>query len=417
MIKSMAGSARAQWKRLRGSIRWEILDKVDKVISGSRLDAMVGSRRLTRTSTGSDIQRLYVDVSVISKHDAGTGIQRVVREVREHLREVTPSGIDIVDLKIGSDLIGYEADAGTEFVGTPGSVFLGLDFSTDSVFRHKGQLIEFRRTGGRLWFILHDLLPLTNPEWFTAASRLKYRRWLRTVAEIADGVICVSKPVAAALADTFDKRFQLADPPKIEVIELGSDVTEAWRVEDAAALPTSECLTAETIRASSIIVGTVEPRKGHRDVLAAFDRLWASGHDVPLIFLGRAGWNISALQRAIQRHPKFGKLLFWLECVDDKQLFACYAQCRLVIVPSLAEGYGLPLDEALALGAHVLARDIAVFRRHAEADIDFFSYDATADEISTHVLQCLAADRNPAPLRLPTWDQTSAQIISAITYC
>jgi glycosyltransferase involved in cell wall biosynthesis len=349
---------------------------------------------------------------VIHVNDAGTGIQRVVRSLRDHLPAALRPEIEHELLIVRNSREGYVTSAGTGFAGAPGSLFFGLDFATESIFRAQHALRKFKLDGGQIWFLVHDILPVSHPHWFTPASRLRYRRWLRVCAALADGILCVSPVVAAQLEELLSLRYGSTNLPRIATIDLGSDFTPADRELAAAGLPVAAGLDNAKFNRAALVVGTLEPRKGHADVLAAFDLLWRDGHDIPLILIGRVGWNTDALQGRICRHPQYGHLLFWLRDVDDHALHAAYRHCRLVIVPSLAEGYGLPLDEALAAGAPVLARDIPVFRRHDDdAPVSYFAERADAASIASSILAAHAAADGPrrlAPLR--QWGDTARQV-------
>ena len=409
---------KARLRTWRQNAAWAVRDWFDRSVCPPAIERrLIGARRTATQPVVAPqpVRRLYVDVSVISRDDAGTGIQRVVRSIRMHLAEACADAVEIIPLIVERRRDGYRTLDGQPIAGGPDAIFFGLDFATDSIFRYRRDLAAFRRSGGRMWFLLHDILPISHPHWFTHASGVKYRRWLRTCAALADGFLCVSPVVRTLLTDLLRERYGLADGPAVVPISLGSDITASDRIQDAAALPLEPGLTKELFARAALIVGTLEPRKGHTDVLDAFDRLWTSGHDIPLVLIGRPGWNTDALQRRIRQHPRHGVLLFWLDRVDDTALRAAYGQCRIAIVPSLAEGYGLPLDEALALGAPVLARDIPVFQRHQATAIHYFPQTATDAEIASAVIAAHeSALRTPDLPPLTRWQQTARQCVAAM---
>ena len=111
-----------------------------------------------------------------------------------------------------------------------------------------------------------------------------------------------------------------------------------------------------------VMVGTVEPRKGHALVLDAFERLWSEGVDADLVIVGRHGWMSDSLAARLKTHPQAGKRLSWLEQASDEYLEKIYDVSVALIAASAAEGFGLPLVEASQRGLPVIARDIPVFR-------------------------------------------------------
>lgn len=360
-------------------------------------------------------KRLLVDLSVILKHDAGTGIQRVVRSIRNELPGALRQGIVIDDLMIRHMEEGYVTIAGDAPQGGSDSLFLGLDFSTDAVFHAREQLQRLRATGTPIWFLVHDILPMSHPQWFTAASQLKYRRWMRICAALADGILCVSSDTAERVEKLLLERYRRVQLPRIVTITPGSYITTSDSILGSEQLPNAPGLDGAVFAKAILIVGTLEPRKGHADALAALELLWAEGYEIPLVLIGRGGWNTVALQRAIRSHSALGRTLFWCDDVCDEGLHAAYRHCSLVLVPSLSEGYGLPIDEALALGSPVLARDIRVFRRHADSQLRFFPTQASPRELADSILETYrSAHRNPPLPKLFTWHETAQEVAKAL---
>ena len=397
-------------------LRWLLLDIIDQILFNTLTERLaVQFAAVKAPGNAGPIRRVYADISVIHRNDAGTGIQRVVRSLRQHLPPTVDNCTDLEFLIVRSQQDGYVTMSGKPLAGSPDSLFFGLDFATDSVFRFRRKLRDFKLDGGRLWFLVHDILPITHPQWFTHASRLKYRRWMRVVAALADGIMCVSPVVSDQLEQLLTERYGVKKLPPIVTVELGSDITLADRELAVSELPVATGLDVPKFKNAALVVGTLEPRKGHADVLAAFELIWAADHGIPLVLIGRAGWNTGELQCRIRQHPQFERLLFWLEDVDDHALHAAYRHCRLVIVPSLAEGYGLPLDEALALGSPVLARNIAVFGRHIDRRISYFAEHADAASIADAIIAAHSAAHGPrrmAPLR--QWEETARQVANAL---
>ena len=117
-------------------------------------------------------------------------------------------------------------------------------------------------------------------------------------------------------------------------------------------------------RPSLLMVGTLEPRKGHTQALDAFELLWADGVEANLVIIGHEGWHVEDLVSRLTRHRFAGKYLFWLSQADDHVLSLAYKDRRL-LAASEGEGFGLPLIEAARYGLPILARDLPVFREVA----------------------------------------------------
>lgn len=347
-------------------------------------------RRQTHLQPGphlnSDHQRrLFVDVSVIRLHDAGTGIQRVVRSIATSLVNQAHVGWEVVPVGATREQSfravtwGSGGRAGECMEARAGDVFLGLDFSLDDVRRHWRQLASFKRQGGQLWFFMYDLLPIERPDWFSDWLVVRFRRWLRATASLADGYFCISEPVKKALTSALMRRYGVKNSLRFTVVPMGWEFGPP-QLEEGLNREVQEALAVAQVHPTVLMVGTLEPRKGHADVLAAFECLWAQGRHIRLLLVGRQGWKNQPLVNRIQSHPLLGTHLFWLSNVGDAALEHLYAASAGVIVASYAEGFGLPVIEALGRAKPVLARRIDVFQIHEQAGITFF--DANVNAIS-----------------------------------
>jgi glycosyltransferase involved in cell wall biosynthesis len=99
-------------------------------------------------------------------------------------------------------------------------------------------------------------------------------------------------------------------------------------------------------------LGTVQPRKNYTGLMKAFSRL--AVRDLALVIVGGRGWLADRIYRAPQELG-LGEQVRFLGFVDDKDLPAVYSMAELFAMPSLYEGFGLPLLEAMACGVPVLA--------------------------------------------------------------
>lgn len=371
-------------------------------------------------------RRLFVDVAVISRHDAGTGIQRVVRALALALLDEVAGDWDIrfvsATRKTGYHHIVWpptsESVQPEQMRGRQGDVFLGLDYSLDAVRRHRWQLAEFRREGGAVWFLVHDLLPLHHPEWFSRNTVTRYKAWLSILAGLGDGYFCNSYNTEAELKSALANIYDLKEGFCTQVLPMGHAVFE--RKED----PTEKVFELvggvapfDTSAPFALMVGTLEPRKGHSDVIAAFETLWQRGGDERLVLVGRLGWKVEALHRLVQDHCEYGSRLLWLDRVDDQQLSEIYEACTGVIVASHGEGFGLPLIEALGHGKPVLARDLPVFRSHEHYGVRFFPTNARPLELADAIERWLdQVNKGAVAVSRPTsdWRQSALTLLAAI---
>ena len=363
------------------------------------------------------MRRLFIDVSIIAVSDAGTGIQRVVRGILRHVPEAAGEkwSVQLVraDHRQPYALLNPPSDEPSEMQARPGDVFLGLDYSLDAVANHHRQLARFKRDGGTLWFLLHDLLPLHRPDWFSRHTTLRYRRWLRNLAILADGFFCNSDQTEAELHEALTERYGLRDGFRTFVLPMGADLPAGVQLRKSSREDIPRSLTQSRY---VLMVGTLEPRKGHDDVLSAFERLWPN--EAPaLVIVGRRGWKRARLEARLRAHPLLGSKLFWLNDVGDEELKFLYTHCEGVIVAAHAEGYGLPVVEALGYGKPVLARDIPIFRQHESSGARFFPANATFDELAVAIGKWVAAvGSGLIEVRPPsnTWRGTTVALLEAL---
>ncbi len=169
---------------------------------------------------------------------------------------------------------------------------------------------------------------------------------------------------------------------------------------------------------SILMVGTLEPRKGHDQAVAAFSQLWRRGVDANLVLVGRAGWGMDAFLATLPRHPEWGKRLFWFKSASDDELLRLYEACDGFLMTSRGEGFGLPIIEAAHHGIPVMARDLPVFREVAGDHSRYFSGNAPEDLASAleSWIAELAAGTAPSSrgIRARLWDESTAMFLDAL---
>jgi glycosyltransferase involved in cell wall biosynthesis len=260
--------------------------------------------------------------------------------------------------------------------------------------------------------MVHDLLPLTHPHWFPPQAVEHFRGWWATVSRCADALVCNSRVTAEAAAQCLTPVPGRCSP-LIEAVGLGATLPEADDEDPHTDMSSEEAQWLAHLMqgpAPVLVVGTVEPRKGVATVVQAMERHWAQSATTPLVMVGRAGWMVQDLVAHLQSHPQAGRLLHWRPHASDVLLRRLYRCGAVLVMASHAEGYGLPVAEALATGLPVLARDIAVFREVAGDRAHYWPahQEQEADTQALHAaLQNLLAQGAPArlaaPLNGPDW--------------
>lgn len=373
-------------------------------------------------------RQLLVDVSVIIRSDQRTGIQRAVRALLSQMLDMPHSAL-IVQPVFASRSHGYckaalsatgvideertASGALQPVVAQAGDVFLGLDLAANILPHVEADLARWRREGVAINIMVYDLLPILHPNWFQSRTVSNFHRWLGVLARQADRCICTSSAVARTLVPALAARGRW-QPPDIQIIPLGADLSAS---APSRGLPDDVGVLRAWLRSHRVAlsVGTVEPRKGHDRLLAAFSQLWTEQphSDLGLLIVGKPGWKTDGLQRQLRQHPENGLRLRWLDHASDELLSELYSTATGLIATSLGEGFGLPLIEALAQGTPVLARDLPVFQEIGGPLFDYFDDDEPS-AFSVRLRTWMAEARRPAAESiacLPSWADSARALM------
>lgn len=375
--------------------------------------------------------QLLVDISELVNRDAKSGIQRVVRSILEIWLLKPPGNYRVEPVYATGEEDGYRyaRQFTLGFLNCPnhllpdepvvyhsGDHFIGLDLQPVVVPRQRAALAEMRRRGVKVQFVVYDLLLKKLAQCFPAGAADILDEWLDVVAQ-ADGVICISKAVADEMAEWVSENREPSKRPfGISWFHLGADITKPTSAEGTSSIP-KKVLSSLQARPSLLMVGTIEPRKGHAQVLDAYELLWANQQDVNLLIVGKQGWMVEALVERLREHPESGKRLFWFEGIDDDYLCSLYAQSDALIAASLGEGFGLPLIEAAQYGLPLIVRDIPVFREVA-GEYAFYFQGEDAQSLAKSFTEWLELHSNAAQPKsdgMPwmTWEQSGQQLFLA----
>lgn len=368
-------------------------------------------------------KHLLVDVSVIYKQDAGTGIQRVVRNVVDELMQKPPEGYEVRLVVAGKNSdycyannelnVFSSVDLDQRVDCRLGDIFLGIDLAAHLLPKYEYQLLEWKQQGAKIFIFVHDLLPINQPDWFSPRMVRRFRRWMKTVAVYSNGVITNSMVTSNAV-HSWMKEQGFGNMNLVSgAVHLGAEINRkkiSCDNKGDCSFSPSWVKNQEKI----LMVGTIEPRKGYEVVLQAFDLLWNSGEDLTLIIIGKRGWKTESLQSRITTHQEFNKKLFWFENATDEYLEQSYLACDGMLIASRAEGFGLPLVEALHYGKPVLARDIPIFREvSCGYNIDFFDND-NAEHLSKKINSWLKHKKPVKRQMIRPWNQVANEIMNVI---
>lgn len=254
-----------------------------------------------------------------------------------------------------------------------------------------------RRSGAAFVPLIHDLIPLEFPEYGRPGEAERHRRRIATVCQLANAVVVNSAATGAALAP-----FLPTDRPVL-VAPLG---VEAKADAAPAEAPDND-------RPYFLVVGTIEPRKNHLLLLHLWRRLIARhGDRAPrLMIVGRRGWENENVVDLLDRCEALRGHVMECGAVHDDTMERLMSGARALLMPSFAEGFGLPVTEALACQTPVLCSDLPALR---EAGGDVPEY---LDPLDTPAWEAAVMDYAAEPSvrrtaqqgRMPRWQPTRWQ--------
>lgn len=369
-------------------------------------------------------KRLLIDVTAIVAHDDRTGIQRVVRQVvralyGEDSLGVTPVAVRLQDGALWTCEAYVAAETGRAKTGEDarldietGDRLLMLDNSWKDFARFADVFAQVRARQGAIISCIYDLIPQLHKGASVGDVPQVHLAWLRSALVESDAIIAISRTVAEELC-AFVAGQNLPHRPGLKVgwFHCGSDIAPQGADDASASLRSAFAGGTPTF----LLVGTLEPRKGHQVALAAFDELWRDGGEARLVFIGRRGWHVDAVIDDIESHAQFGRRLHWFDAASDADLTYAYDHCAAALAPSYAEGFGLPIAEAAWRNRPALCSDIHVFREIGGDGALYFPVNDSG-ALATLIRDFMAGRVTADPSRVvrPTWREAGLRIVDVI---
>lgn len=345
------------------------------------------------------IKQLFVDISVLHKINANTGIQKVVIGILRGmlLNPIPEIVIEPVYLDTSGNFF-YARNFCSSFLEyrylnfimglrdepiniNIGDIFLGLDLAVNQVNQSKNAYQKLKNLGVKINFVVYDLIPILHPEWFEKEDVNNFNNWLSTICEYSEEIFCISESVNLEFSNYYrslciDREIKVntlkigtihfRNPKPLESLNKFNNINHfrSYRFRSLDRVDT---------RPIFLMVGTLEPRKGHLEVIDAFEVLWTYGHQFKLVIAGKLGWLSDKLAERIRNNSEFNNLLLWHDDFSDEQILDLYKSSTALVVASHAEGLGLTLLEAAVFGLPIIARDIPVFREIAKDHALYFN--------------------------------------------
>ncbi|HZZ90295.1 MAG TPA: glycosyltransferase family 1 protein [Caulobacteraceae bacterium] len=233
----------------------------------------------------------------------------------------------------------------------PGSIYVNVSHTGLDQTQVLGRLA---RRGVAPLVMVHDLIPIYFPEYCAPKAQGRHLRRMREVIEHARLVITNSQTTADELSAYAAALGRTAPPTRVAPLGIEADFfgrTPDW----------------EAARPYFVCVGTIEARKNLAFLLALWRRLAERlGADAPrLVLVGRRGWENESVIDHLERSQSVRRLVHEVSDLSDRELARLVGGATALLSPSMAEGYDLPVVEALTVKTPVIASDIPVHRELA----------------------------------------------------
>lgn len=234
-----------------------------------------------------------------------------------------------------------------------------------------------KKNGAKVIAVIYDIIPISHPAFCDEHLVDVFNKWFYNSLKYVDGYIAISRTVMKNLQDFMHKEFgDKMVEKKFEYFWLGGDFSHNNNINQKIR---EELEHVFINRSTYLIVCTIEPRKNHAYLLDVFDSLWSKDFDVNLCIVGRVGWKVDDLIDRIRSHPLYNKKLYSYHDLSDTELEYCYQNAKVLLFPSIVEGFGLPIIEALSHKLPVFASDIEIHREVGGDKIGFFDISNTID--------------------------------------
>ena len=351
---------------------------------------------------------LFFDITKAAGANHHSGIQRVSARLRAELAALRPGGL--VPVRWGARTEGWQRMDGAAFAPAAGDWLFTPELFSEP--ERPGCTRWLAAPGCRTAAVFHDAIPLKLPHFTWPQSVARHPGYLKLLAGF-DRVFANSE----SSREELEGYWRWAQPPRraaVTVLPLGADGNGQPRVRNRDLPPAPPQV---------VTVGILEPRKNQTLLLDAAERLWAAGFAFGLHLVGRVNPHfgpplVARIREAEARRPG----LKYHGPLPDGDLARLFEQCRLAVFPSLAEGNGLPVLEALWAGVPCLCSQLPALAEHAQGGGCVQLPPVDPARWAEELRSLLTDDRRIADLTtgalnrpLPTWRDAAETIVATLT--
>jgi glycosyltransferase involved in cell wall biosynthesis len=257
-------------------------------------------------------------------------------------------------------------------------------------------------------FTIHDLIALSHPELSIPSSVRHFRPRVKHYARRADMIAAVSKATAAVAMEHLD-----LPEDKVAVVYPGATHFRRADPDDVSGMKNRFGIKGDFI----LFVSRLDPRKNLARLFRAFE-MSSLAADFEFLFVGPKGWRMEEMIKT-WRSVKCSERIRWLDYVTDDDLGRLYSGAAFLAYPSIVEGFGLPILEAMSVGCPVLTSNVSSMPEVA-GDAAFYVDPFDVDSIAQGLVQ-LASDSDLRDklagagyerVKSFTWDKMAENILA-----
>jgi glycosyltransferase involved in cell wall biosynthesis len=382
-----------------------------------------------------------------------SGIPRCIEKISKYLHLVIDSNwslSEVIGLNKYNDFIYAEPyiqrDEVLGIIPKKGDIFISVFCN---IFMNNfliSKLDAYKKNGVSINFIVHDIMPITNPEFFIGKlsystpeqpqdikihidsfsnlskknSHLSFKNifanWLLNVVTISNSIFCPSITIISDIKKYLLER-NISYTTKFVLLPWGFDKND---LKESKNLPLNfKNIFQESKDLIFLMVGSIETRKSHKFILDCFDKVWSHGENFRLIWAGSDAWVDEDFILRYKNHPLLNTNLFLLGALSDEELRYCYEHANALISASLKEGFGLPNIEAAVYGLPIIARDIPVFREICADNAYYFPDCNNVDDFISHLNKWIILRNNDLEpksknIKVLKWDDVAKSLLKHI---
>ncbi len=286
----------------------------------------------------------------------------------------------------------------------------------DSFWGNKSTLMaveEARSKEVKIISVIYDIIPILYPNFVQKEYAEAFPGLLKRALRLSDGIMTLSDSSRKEI-ENYIREYKEFDHlrGKVDYFHLGNDFHQTANSNQTVNPDTQLAIDSIFTKGtkSYLMVGTIEPRKGHKYVVDSFNQYWESGGDAKLVIVGKYGWMYEDIKEAIESSEYFNSKLFVLNRITDFELGKIYELSNALIMASYTEGFGLPLVEAIQFGKAILASDIPVFKEIGQSYPEYFSLNdrsSLVELLRNEKIGGNGSAKSSKDFTWPNWDQTA----------